>query len=123
MNTLHILVAGLALVAFGSRASVAAEGNGEPFPIGQGIVNSYSASALDRDTGAALYPTFLPHTRTSALADAVLPSDSNEGLVQTAGSLPVNFTRGTVTHSQYASLQLWRLQQERRAYAQSRAER
>lgn len=122
MNTMHMLMAGLALVAFGSRAGLAGEGNGDPFPSGQMFVNTYSGSALDRDTGSALYPTFLPHTRMAAIADVVLPSDSNEALIQTAGSLPGNFTTGTVTHSQYASTRLWHLQQQRRVLAQSHAE-
>ena len=117
MSKFHILAAGLAVLALGSRPATAGEGNGEPFPGKVTILNGYFASAVDRDTGSAPYPLFLPHTHTAAVPGLVLPCDSNEGVVQSAGSLPVDFTRGTVVHIGYASLQAWLLERERRDYA------
>ena len=96
------LILAIATVTLGLAASqVRAEGNSEPFPFSADSQVS-SGHAFVCDTGSAAYPQLTGESVRESSLSQILPTNSNEAVIQTANSLPGH---GTPTSSAFALAQ------------------
>ena len=86
----------LSAFAFSAAPALAQEGNGNPFPLRTPGVTTIVTAQSVPDVGSAAYPDVRgrPGSALFAFSEPVVGS-SNEAPVQTANSLPDNFTAGT----------------------------
>lgn len=89
---LFALVASTAL----AMPVLAAEGNGEPFPLRTPGVTTNVSRQQRADVGSAAYPNVIgrPGSALTQVAGDIVPDTGNEAVVQTANSLPRGFTQG-----------------------------
>ncbi len=89
-----------AALTLAALPAFAQEGSGDPFVLGTPGTTSY-VTTQTADVGSSAYPNVIgrPGSNLSMLAGDILPVTGSEGPVQTANSLPVGFTNGTVTYA------------------------
>ena len=78
----------------------------DPFAINTPGVTTYVTTQA-ADVGSSAYPSVAgrPGSSLSMLAGDILPVNGSEGLIQTANSLPVGFTDGTVAYASVRPVQ------------------
>ena len=104
------LILAAAILGLGVAApAFAGEGQGDPFAYSTTAGTRLIRQAQAPDVGSAQYPNIVgrPGSNLPRLAGAILPTDGNEGVVQTANSLPRGAEEGTVTYAQAQSVNRW----------------
>jgi hypothetical protein len=74
--------------------------------------SSSQAAGFPADVGSNAYPVPNPALSFAPLGMPILPVYGSEGAVQTANSLPSNFTVGTVAYAQGEHVKQWFAQQD-----------
>ena len=116
MNTKIMIVATVAALSLATTA-FAGEGRGDPFPFRAPTTPQSVTSS--RDTGSAQYPAFNPNLSSPTLGMATVPENGQNGIVESANSLPVGAMDGTAAMLYAQSTQRWFAQQAAHRFAQS----
>ena len=116
MNTKILITATVAALSLASTA-FAGEGAGDPFPYR--APTTPTSVMMSADTGSAQYPAFNPALSTPPLGEPTLPENGQNGIVETANSLPKGAMDGTVQDRYAQSVNRWFASQATHRFAQS----